>query len=591
MMVGMQRAEEQRIGSILLADCGTVMTKAVLLDRVEGQYRFVARGEALTTAEYPWSDLASGICHAVEHISEVTGQRFFDEGGNLISPVTQNRQGVDVFTSTISASQPLQIVIGGLVRDLSVASAERAAAGTYSSVNAILASDGQGGLSEGEQVHTIHDAEPDVICIVGGVEDGAKVPVLELVRTVAVACSLMDEDSRPRLLYAGNSKLRQQVVEIVEGQAELRVADNVRPSLREENLLSAQAELDEFYRQDKMSNLPGIEVVSGWNPTSLTPTARAFGRLVQYMWHLGDPSRGVLGVDVGAANTTVAAAFDGRSFLTVRGDLGSAFGGRRLLQEGGAEVITRWLPEPAEEDAVRALFVNKEIRPASVPQKPHELWLEQALARESIRTTLKTAQPSWQPKSAQPYSHLLPLCDTIVVSGGALTHAPRPGQIALIVLDGLQPIGVSTLVLDAYGLAPALGNVAAIKPLAAVEALDGGGFVNLATVVAPVGRARRGDTVLKVQVTYDDESTVGVEVCYGDLEVLPLLPGQQAVLKLQPRRHFDVGFGGPGKGGKRRVNGGLVGLIIDARGRPLRLSREPERRQTQMQKWLWDVGG
>ena len=94
-----------------------------------------------------------------------------------------------------------------------------------------------------------------------------------------------------------------------------------------------------------------------------------------------------------------------------------------------------------------------------------------------------------------------------------------------------------------------------------------------------------------MQVTYDDESTVGVEVCYGDLEVLPLLPGQQAVLKLQPRRHFDVGFGGPGKGGKRRVNGGLVGLIIDARGRPLRLSREPERRQTQMQKWLWDVGG
>jgi hypothetical protein len=82
-----------------------------------------------------------------------------------------------------------------------------------------------------------------------------------------------------------------------------------------------------------------------------------------------------------------------------------------------------------------------------------------------------------------------------------------------------------------------------------------------------------------------------VEVRQGDLEVLPLLPGQQAVLELRPLRHFDVGLGGPGKAGQRRVSGGLVGLIIDARGRPLRLPRDPELCQRQMRKWLWDVGG
>ena len=185
----------------------------------------------------------------------------------------------------------------------------------------------------------------------------------------------------------------------------------------------------------------------------------------------------------------------------------------------------------------------------------------------------------------------MPLCDTIVVSGGVLAHAPRPGQVALIALDALEPIGVSTLVLDLYGMAPALGNVAAVKPLAAVEALDSGAFVNLATVVTPVGHARRGDLILKVKVTYDDGSNFDVEARYGDLEVLPLLPGQQAVLDLRPLRHFDVGLGGPGKSGKRRVSGGLAGLIIDARGRPLRLPRKPEQRQNQMRQWLWDVGG
>jgi len=587
-------AEDQRIGSILLADCGTVMTKAVLLEQVDGQYRFVAQGEAPTTAEYPWSDVAAGISHAVEQISEVTGRHFFDAGGNLISPELAGGEGVDVFAATISAAQPLQVVLAGLVRDLSAASAERAAAGTYSLVKAILASDGQAeGPTDEAQVRTICDAAPDVICIAGGTEGGAVSPVLELVETATLACSLMDPEIRPRLLYMGNSRLRRSVVNIVGEQAMLKVAENVRPTLKRENLAGAQAELDALYMQDKMECLPGVDAVKSWSRAHITPTARAFSRLIEYLWHLGDSSKGVLGVDVGAANTTVAAVFGGRPYLTIRGDLGTVFGGEQLLQKHGAEAITRWLPEPLDSDEARALLINKEVRPASIEQQPRELWLEQALAREAIRMTMAVARPGWEPEEAQPYPGLMPLCDTIVVSGGVLSHAPRPGQAALIALDALEPIGVSTLVLDAYGLAPALGSVAAVKPLAAVEALDSGGLINLATVVTPVGHARHGDLILKVKVTYEDENggTIDVEVRQGDLEVLPLLPGQQAVLELRPLRHFDVGLGGPGKAGQRRVSGGLVGLIIDARGRPLRLPRDPELRQRQMQKWLWDVGG
>jgi uncharacterized protein (TIGR01319 family) len=581
-------ARESSIGSILLADCGTVMTKVVLLDRVGGQYRFIARGEAPTTAEYPWTDVTAGVRHAAEQIADVTGRSLFDTAGDLLSP---DQQGIDMFAATVSASPPLEVVIGGLVRDLSVASAERAVAGTYSQVKAILASDGRGGLTEEERVHTIHKAAPDVICIAGGLENGATRPVLELIEVAALACSLMDENARPHLLYAGNSLLRQKIVELVKGQAELRVTDNVRPTLAEENLLNAQEELNEFYRESKMVQLPGMGTLEAWSPTPPTPTARAFSRIVQYLWHLYDPSKGVLGVDIGAANTTIAATFDGHPFLTVRGDLGTAFGGERLVQEQGVETLTRWMPEPMIEDEVHGTLINKEMHPASVPQESRELWLEQALAREAISRALEVARPGWKPGAAQPYPHLLPLCQTIIVSGGVLVNAPRPGQAALVVLDALQPIGVSMLVLDKYGLAPALGSVAAIKPLAAVEALDGEGFVNLATVVSPVGRARPGETILRVKVTYDDGSGFSVEVQYGNIEVLPLLPEQQAILELRPIKRFDVGLGGPGKGGKRRVSGGLAGLIIDARGRPLHLASEPKERQMQTQQWLWDVGG
>ena len=583
--------QDQQIGSILLADCGTVMTKVVLLDRVGDQYRLIAHGEAPTTAEAPWSDVTIGIAHAAEEITAITGYNLFDGSGNLICPEMADRQGVDAFAATVSAGRPLQVVIGGLVRDMSVAAAERAAAGTYSLVEAIFSSERRGMLSEEDIIHTIHAAAPDVICITGGVDGGATNPVLELVNTCSLACALIDQQQRPILLYAGNSDLRRRVAGIVGKRAELRAVDNVRPSLTQDDLGAARAELDALYLK-KMGTLPGIETVSSWSPIPLTPTAQALGRLVEYLWRLGNPESGVLGVDVGAANTTIAAVFDGQLFLTVRSGLGVAFGGEQLLQRHGTGVITRWMPEQIDDGQVHQLLLNKELHPASIPQVQRELWVEQALAREAIRATWKIARPGWEPGAAQLYSHLSPLCDTILVSGGVLAHAPHPGQAALIVLDALQPIGITTLVLDRHGLAPLLGSAAALKPLAAVETLDSGGFVNLATVVTPVeGHARRGDTILKVDVTYKDKSSFSVEVHYGDLEVLPLQPGQQAELDLHPLRHFDVGLGGPGKGGKRRVNGGLAGLIIDARGRPLRISSNSERRQSQMQQWRWDVGG
>ena len=590
--MGKLMGEDRGIGSILLADCGTVMTKAVLLDRVAGQYRFVGQSEHPTTSEYPWLDVTVGIRQAVSRIGALTGRRFFDEAGDLIFPEQVGGDGVDALAPAVSASQPLEVVLAGLVRNLSVASLERAAAGTYSLVQAVLSNDGHAtGIGDDEKMRVIRDCAPDVVCVAGGVEGGAVGPVLELAETVILACALIDENMRPHVLYAGNSQLRQRVVKIAAGRVELHVAANVRPAPNEENLLGAQTELDTLYLQGKMGTLHGFDTLSRWSPARPIPAARGFSRLVRYLWHLGDQSKGVLGIDLGATHSTIAAVFDGHPFLTVRGDAGMTFGGRQLLEQKDPEAVLRWLPEPMTFDEARGLLINKEIRPVSIPQEPRELWLEQALAREMIRATYGIARPGWQVDGKMPDSNSLPACETIVASGSALTHAPQPGQAALMILDGLQPTGITTLVLDAHGLAAALGALAAIKPLAMVEALDNGSLLNLATTVSPVGHARAGDSILQASVEYDDGSAFSIDVHYGELEVLPLKLGQQAVLELRPRRNFDVGLGGPGKGGKQRVNGGLVGIIIDARGRPLRLSDDADDRQQNVRRWLWDIGG
>jgi uncharacterized protein (TIGR01319 family) len=581
-----------KIGSILAIDIGTVMTKAMLLDRINGEYRFVASGEAPTTFGPSPTTVIDGVRHAVERISQITGLQFFDDTGRLISSHETSRRGVDAFTATVSASEPLQVVLSGLVEDLSIASAKRAASGTYSQVTSLV-NEGQGmAPTDEERVRTICATTPDVVCLAGGIDGGAERPVLDAVKAATLACAMMDRNKRPTLLYAGNSHLRRQVTDIVEDEAELRVVNNVRPTLEDEQLLDAQQEFQRIFAQRKMQQLPGFVTLTDWSPVPVAPTAQAFGQLIQYLWHLGNPERGILGIDVGGANTAVAAVFNERLHMTVQGGLGVAFGGEDLLEQQGLEAITQWFPEAMPYHELQALLISKRMHPTSIPQVSRELWVEQALICAAIRTALEIARPGWRPGAAQAYPDLMPLFDTILISGSPLTRAARPGQAALAVLNALQPIGVSTLVLDTYGLAPALGNVAAVKPLAAVEALDAGVFSNLATVVTPVGGdARLGDTILRVSVSYDNGSELSIEVQHGDLEVLPLPLGQEAILELSPSRGFDVGFGGQGKAGKRRVSGGLTGLVIDARGRPLPLAGDTEQRHGQMEQWLSDVGG
>ena len=87
------------------------------------------------------------------------------------------------------------------------------------------------------------------------------------------------------------------------------------------------------------------------------------------------------------------------------------------------------------------------------------------------------------------------------------------------------------------------------------------------------------------------DSTLKAEIAYGSLEVLPLPAGQTAQLTVKPvSRRIDIGYG-PGRAKKLKIHGGSVGLVIDARGRPLALPKDETERRDLIRQWRWDVGG
>jgi hypothetical protein len=261
-----------------------------------------------------------------------------------------------------------------------------------------------------------------------------------------------------------------------------------------------------------------------------------------------------------------------------------------VLRHASAADIGRWLPVQVPEPRIRDYVFNKALHPGVIPVQMEELHMEYALAREIMRLALASARQDWPPGRDGHAGLRLPPMEPILASGGVLSRAPRPGYAAMAILDGLQPTGVATLILDPHNLTPALGVAAGVVPLATVQALDSGSYVSLGTVVAPVGNGRPGRPMLRLRLDREGGDSAEGQLRFGQLSVLPLRQGEFAKLTLRPERGFDVGFGGPGKAGAVRVSGGAVGVILDGRGRPLDLTRDGGRWRDLVQKWLWDIG-
>src|SRR3990170_95717 len=575
--------------TLLAVDVGSINTRANLFDIVDGRYRLVASARAASTAGPPLYDIREGVRQAFDQVHAITGRRMIDEAESLILPSAGYGSGVDVFVATTSAGPNVRTALAGLMPSVSLASARRlAASASLQVVCEISLSDRR---RREEQIDQILAARPDLVLIVGGTDGGAASALMQVVDVVGLAMGLIPEPVRPRVVYAGNRHLGASVVDRLGDRAHVTLAPNVRPDLEEEDAAPTRHRLAETLADIRSAQIVGLQELRQWSGGHLLPTPDAFGRIIRYLSRIHDPDKGILGVDLGASRTTIAAAFEGELYLSVASDLGLGAPLPSLLEHCALSKITRWLPIEVRESRLRDYMYNKSLRPGTVPALLEELHIEYALARQLIRSALFDARVGWPAGKDSKSSLLMPPLEPVIAGGGVLARAPRPGYATLALLDALQPTGITTLILDPHSLTPSVGAAAGPLPMAAVHVLESGGLVRLATVVSPVGRGRIGQTVLQYRLEREAGKSEEGEVRYGQLMCLPLSSTEKGRLILRPEHGYDVGFGGPGKAGAlREVTGGAVGLVIDARGRPLELPKDESSRRELNQKWLWDLG-
>ncbi len=575
--------------SVLAIDVGSITTRAALFDVVDGRYRFLASGSAPTTANAPYSDVGEGVGMAIDSLQAITGRVLFGPDETLIVPTRTDGSGVDKIVATLSAGPPLSVIVVGLLEDVSLGSARRLASTTYAQVVDSI------GLNDrrkpSDRVDSILRLRPDVVVAAGGTDGGASQSVLKLLETVGLASYMMPRDQRPEVLFTGNEDLRENVTEILGKIVSLHFAPNVRPTLDVEQLAVTQMELANIYRAVRARKLSGVLELDRWTRGKLLPSAVGFGRVVRFLSKIYDSNKGVMGVDIGATSTSVAAGFSGDLVMGVYPQFGLGTGLDRLLEYTDIEDIRRWLYLDIPKSYLQDYLKTKAMYPASVPATRDDLDIEQALARQLLQLALRRTARGFPRETLRYGVGISPGFEPILATGSVLTRATNLAQSMLMLLDGLQPTGVTTFVLDQSQLAPVLGASAAINPVLAVQVLESSAFLNLGTVISPVGKARPDTPVLRVQMNVDDGNETSVLVKQGTMEILPLPVGQSANLKLTPLHRFDIGMGGPGRGGGLRVVGGALGVVIDARGRPLRLAKDPVSRREAFHKWRWKLGG
>jgi len=566
--------------SFLIADCGHVNTTLALFDAAIDSYRLIARTTVGTTADAPWNDVSLGVRQAMRQLTRITGRTLLNDNDALIKPARPDGSGVDHFALTISAAPPLQTILIGLFDDVSLSSARRALDNVYfHEADTFSLSDER---DEKTQVATFLQIKPDLVFITGGTDGGAEKRLVELIENASLGVKVLANIKKPQVIYAGNKDLRERVRRIMGGKVELLVADNVRPRLNEENLDDAIKTVSALYER-QIKDVPGMETLQKWSGVTPQPTAQAFAAIGDYFATLNKGR--IVGIDLGSHNVTVVIADPDQRDLTVNAEMGIGYVAKLLAKSTPAE-IARWVPFAVEETAVRDYIYNKSLHPQLIPTTELDLFLDQAAAREIVRHVVSDSMKQW----TQSDDGSLPPFQLLLVRGSTFANAPRSGQTILMLLDALQPTGIFAVALDRYGILPALGMLAEMEPLATVQILESVVLENLGWVVVPIGKGQPGQPVLNVTLNSDLDTELEVEVAYGTIEVIPLKPSDKTEVLLTPNGRFDIGLG-PGKSQKFTAQSGTVGLIVDARGRPLDLPDDDDERQELIRKWIWDVGG
>lgn len=578
----------QNYESLLAIDVGSVHTRAYLFSIAEGSFHFIACGTALTTAQPPVRDIGEGILAAIRDLEEISQHPVISPEGKFIIPSKPDGEGVDLLTATLSAGPDIKVICAGLLAQVSLESAEHLARTTYTRVvDEVAITDTR---KMDAQIDSILQKMPEVIFLAGGSDDGASQAMRQILTTLGIGCSLLPPEKRPEIFFVGNPKMQEQVKKYLEISCPVTYSNNVRPQPDVEQLDPAQHHLVEVTNRIRGRQVIGASDLNMLVGGRMMPTASSFSRMIRFLGKLYHSQRGVLGLDVGSESITVAVGKGGKLYSRIT-HLGRE---DETLLESMTKLriqeLMPWIGYNLQEEYIREYLMNKATYPGSIPTTQEDLAIEMALTRYRLSKAIQDFSTAYPGLSVGFRRGLHPGFEPIIVSGTTVACGPTLGHSLLMILDGLQPVGVTTIVLDENNLLPVLGAAGQVLPNLPVDVLETGALLNLCTLIVPVSNQKNGTPILKMHIISDHDVETEVEVLQGSLISIPMTQGEAARVYLEPIQNAELGLGKLTGSAGFRVTAGVLGIVVDTRGRPVRVPTEILARQETLLQWQTILG-
>jgi hypothetical protein len=565
---------QEQIESLVVADFARGNSRAFLLEEIGGAFRFVAKAEYRTTADLPYEDISQGWRQLLRQLEWVSG-RGLTVRDKLAMPQLASGDGVDGLLICASLGEPIRVAVleagQSAVTNQVIESLRRVNARVMHVAAPASRKDGGWAATQADALRTF---QPEMaLMVVGAAAQEAMPRLFQLTKQLSMIGSVS------RAVVIADGQAQEQGVSSLGTKIKVR---SISPVVRSPIDIAAEIEREVgegFQQRLRTSDFDLIAEDANRAPISRAHAvdlvnrfiARAFKRQVL-----------TIGVDDGV-HVHWASGEAGAMTTAPQIDIASGITSLTGREIGDASA---WLPFEATEDDLVTWTLNRAVRPWTIAEQSRDLAIEQAMARQVMR------------RGIAELSRLQPLALAgvdLIIGGPSFARWNQPGAAALALLDAVDVVpneGVVDLALDQDGLMAAAGVIGTIDPTLASSLFEYDALTHLGSAVIIGGSGSDGELACRGEIHFDNGEMAQFTVMSGAIEVIPLKTGETASIVLRPERKFSVGGHPGGKtvtlAEERKIIGGTVGVIIDARARSIAGTGN---RAQKVRQWLDAVNG
>jgi hypothetical protein len=480
-----------------------------------------------------------------------------------------DHEGVDFFAMTGQPSQPVRLAVistGPHPLTQSLIAVARNTATIVEAFDQQVRTE-DGALSGAELEAALRDFQPDMVVVLAGENTQAEWPT-----AVGTLGTLLNEGVVSQAVILGSDQLQQDAIQALGADANLMGLDPAQYDPADV-IGAVESELNGVYEQRVDPGALGP-----------APSQAAFvgrGRAAELVTRFLARRRGQRVLSVAMSEGTIVYWSDAhQSAGVIRSDFDVNLGVKAFLRIN-PRLALDLLPFSMSEEDLHNWVLNRALRPTSVAGTTRDEAIESALAGVFTRQ-------AWQELPSVAGDQV-----DLIIGGPLFASWSSPAVGVFALLNAIQPAppsGLVEVVLDADGLLGAAGAIGEFSPALAADAVEHDLALPAATVVVVEGSGVDGDLAVRGELRWAGAAAENFTVPFGSIHLLPVADGSQAELTLVCDGEFTIGGEARVELSGDELRGGTLGVVIDARGRPLPSVGEASLRAARVANWLKDLG-